>query len=90
MDELEKFLESAVTHTDVVSVELLGWEPVTCDFHHHEARDIHREFQQLSKGLRPIKLVLGDNGKYTIWERQPYADRWPVKEFLNQKPRIQP
>lgn len=87
MTDLEKFLATASTITEDASAELLGWEPVTCDFHHHEAQEIHREFQQLSRGSRPIKLVRGANGRFTIWERQPLADWWPVEEFLNQKPR---
>jgi hypothetical protein len=87
MTDLDQFLATASTITEDDSAELLGWEPVTCDFPSHEAEQIHREFQQLSQGPRPVKLVRGTNGRFTIWERQPEADRWPVKEFLSLKSR---
>ncbi len=82
MADNDQFLATALNITEN-PVELIGWEPVTCDFNASEAIQIQREFQSLSQGARPVKLVLGSNGRYTIWERQPFADRWPVEEFLN-------
>ena len=83
MTDLDQFLATAIHHSED-SLELLGWEPVTCDYHRNEADELHREFQKLQQGPQPVRLFFGANGCFQIWERQPVADWWPVQKLLNQ------
>ena len=83
MTDLDKFLATAIHHSED-SLELLGWESVTSDYHRNEADELYQEFQKLKQGPQPIRLFFGTNGRYQIWERQPGADLWPVHEILNQ------